>query len=998
MATKFGSLWRRWDLHLHTPATKLSSAYTGANDDEVWNRYIDTLEASPVEAFGITDYFSCESYFVLLDKYQKKYPETSKVFFPNIEFRLSDAISAGGDNPHLHVLFDYDPQVCPKTKLEAFLSNLKTKGEDGDGARVPCSSLKSKRDFEAASVSFDEVRQSLSEVFGQNSLAYLIAFPAKNDGVRSTDRSSPRKILITEKIDRYSDLLFGSRDSSEFFLKPDRYSEGVSRAKPVVSGSDAHSFEDLERLDGNVAAYPSTWIKADLTFRGLRQICFEPEARVYIGMEPEVETRKQSQSTKFLSSLKIGQVAGYSESNGRWFKGVEIPLNPELTAIIGNKGSGKSAIVDILGLLGNSRQEEYFSFLSATPGNKKFRQRGYAENFVATAEWLSGDITQKLLSDRCDASKPEAVRYLPQNYFEQLTNEIEIESFRREIEEVVFSHVDETEKLGKSSFSELEQFKTLTSKQETSALKTRLRELNLEIVELEEKSDPKFRKALEEELTSKQAELRALDKAEPAEPPKPGIQSEEQKALAAEVERLSEWLQVIANAEQVAIDTLGRKKANLQRIVSLAHSISALANDITLKKLELKSACAELGVDVHEIIHMEIDTTPLEEKKEVAQREIAAAQIDNNFEIDPSKNPVIPTTIPDLQAAQAQLKEKIEETRELLGAPQRKYQAYLDKKRVWTAQRNTILGSAGAAEPGTIRALQQQLAFIDGELSEDITSRRAKRREIVESIYKSKKQILDFYADLKESVEAQLRSVRTTEFSISIDASFLPGRTFLTTLMRHVNHRRKGTYKDSEQAERMLSERMNEVKWNDFESTYKFLESVLHDLNFFEGEPISIREQVSDIKELYDFIFSLEYISAKYELRLGEKNLDELSPGEKGLLLLIFYLQLDLENVPLIIDQPEDNLDNESIFAVLARCIREAKKRRQVILVTHNPNLAVGADAEQVVCVKLDKPANYKFSYESGAIESPRINQRIVDILEGSQPAFVQRRLKYQIN
>lgn len=104
-----------------------------------------------------------------------------------------------------------------------------------------------------------------------------------------------------------------------------------------------------------------------------------------------------------------------------------------------------------------------------------------------------------------------------------------------------------------------------------------------------------------------------------------------------------------------------------------------------------------------------------------------------------------------------------------------------------------------------------------------------------------------------------------------------------------------------------------------------------------------------------------------------------------------------MDSTPLIIDQPEDNLDNDSIFAVLARCIREAKKTRQVILVTHNPNLAVGADAEQIVYVRLDKVNGYHFSYESGAIEHPSTNGYIVKILEGSRPAFVQRRLKYQI-
>ena len=66
-------------------------------------------------------------------------------------------------------------------------------------------------------------------------------------------------------------------------------------------------------------------------------------------------------------------------------------------------------------------------------------------------------------------------------------------------------------------------------------------------------------------------------------------------------------------------------------------------------------------------------------------------------------------------------------------------------------------------------------------------------------------------------------------------------------------------------------------------------------------------------------------------------------------------------------------------------------------MVTHNPNLAVGADAEEILYVRLDKANNYHFSYESGAIENPRINDQIVRVLEGTRPAFVQRRLRYQI-
>ena len=235
------------------------------------------------------------------------------------------------------------------------------------------------------------------------------------------------------------------------------------------------------------------------------------------------------------------------------------------------------------------------------------------------------------------------------------------------------------------------------------------------------------------------------------------------------------------------------------------------------------------------------------------------------------------------------------------------------------------------------------------------------------------------------------------DFSVNIDAAFVLDQSFSDSFLKLINKNKRGSFHGSNIPQQVLKELLIAVNWNDVDSIYEFIEKILNKMNFYDGEPASLKEQVGNKKEFYDFLFSLGYFSARYELRLGGKNLNELSPGEKGLLLLVFYLQLDKHNIPLVIDQPEDNLDNKSIFTVLANCIRNAKENRQVILVTHNPNLAVGADAEQIIHVSLEKSNNYKFTFEAGGIENPRINQKIVDVLEGTQPAFVKRRLKYQI-
>ena len=296
------------------------------------------------------------------------------------------------------------------------------------------------------------------------------------------------------------------------------------------------------------------------------------------------------------------------------------------------------------------------------------------------------------------------------------------------------------------------------------------------------------------------------------------------------------------------------------------------------------------------------------------------------------------------------------------------------------------------AEPGTIRSIENRISYIENDLASKLTERYSAREQISRSIFSAKQKVRGFYESLKSSVEERLATVRSEEFEVTIDASFVPSHEFPTQFLDLVNQSSAGPFRGTSQGAAALETRITETDWNDIESVLGFAQGIIDALR---QEDVS--KQVKDIKKLYDLLFSFEYFDARYELRLGGKNLNQLSPGEKGLLLLIFYLHLDKEKTPLIIDQPEDNLDNDSIFSVLAKCIRQAKKSRQVILVTHNPNLAVGADAEQILFVSLDKVASYKFSYESGSIENPRINDVIVKILEGSRPAFVQRRLKYQI-
>jgi predicted ATPase len=135
----------------------------------------------------------------------------------------------------------------------------------------------------------------------------------------------------------------------------------------------------------------------------------------------------------------------------------------------------------------------------------------------------------------------------------------------------------------------------------------------------------------------------------------------------------------------------------------------------------------------------------------------------------------------------------------------------------------------------------------------------------------------------------------------------------------------------------------------------------------------------------------------RYLLRWEDKALEQLSPGERGTLLLIFYLLIDDSKIPLVMDQPEGNLDNQTVYQLLVDCIKEAKKKRQIFIVTHNPNLAVVCDAEQVIHASLHKERGFQLEYVSGALENAGICRKIVDVLEGTKPAIDNRVAKYKI-
>ena len=159
---------------------------------------------------------------------------------------------------------------------------------------------------------------------------------------------------------------------------------------------------------------------------------------------------------------------------------------------------------------------------------------------------------------------------------------------------------------------------------------------------------------------------------------------------------------------------------------------------------------------------------------------------------------------------------------------------------------------------------------------------------------------------------------------------------------------------------------------------------------------------------MYDWMYSVVHIGLTYRLEYAGVELEYLSPGTRGIALLVLYLLMDEDDRrPLLIDQPEGNLDNSSVFKQLVPYIRKAKVRRQIILVTHNPNLVVATDAEQVVVATAERPTEQSYpriSYSAGSLEHTATTgdeigtrEAVCLLLEGGTDAFRVRENRYSL-
>lgn len=167
------------------------------------------------------------------------------------------------------------------------------------------------------------------------------------------------------------------------------------------------------------------------------------------------------------------------------------------------------------------------------------------------------------------------------------------------------------------------------------------------------------------------------------------------------------------------------------------------------------------------------------------------------------------------------------------------------------------------------------------------------------------------------------------------------------------------------------------------------------------GSVSSLEQRAVWFQSVGTWLYGTSHILIEYGIQYDGVAIEQLSPGTRGIVLLLLYLAVDRQDRrPLIVDQPEENLDPNSVFAELVPHFREARKRRQLIVVTHNANLVVNTDADQVIVATSvqDNPIGLPtISYRSGSLEDPKIRSLVCEILEGGERAFLERERRYRL-
>jgi energy-coupling factor transporter ATP-binding protein EcfA2 len=922
-----GSEWHRWDPHIHAPGTVLADEFGGD-----WEGYLTRIEeATPaVRVLGITDYLCIQAYKTTCALKAKGRLRNVELIFPNVEMRL-DVKTARDKGINLHLLFSpKDPKH--EEQIERILGRLTFEYQDSKyscsrselislGRKCAPRQTDERGAFRAGveqfKVNMNELRQLFKDEVWMRKNCLVAVASSSGDGVAGLQSDGAFQ-AIRQEIQRFANIIFSSKDSDrEFWLGK---KTGIDRAsiermyrslKPCLHGCDAHGLDRVAAPDQNRYC----WIKGDLDFEGLRQAVIEPEERVAIG--------EDSPAAK-ANSVTIETIRPISMP---WLQNEEVKLNRGLVSIIGERGSGKTALVDMIAAGAEA--------ISMDLGESSFLRRASSpDDLLGDAEveevWADGEKTRVPFRppNEWEERRPQ-VRYLSQQFVDRLCSSggLAVE-LRQEIERVIFDQIDPTERFETDSFDDLAELLLDPIRRRRALQSGSIRTASTKIV-----AEAHLREQLPKLTTDFNNLSQQIAKA------RKDLVNLIPKEKEKHAQRLVDLEKACADAES-RIEGLRRQEKSLENLLSEADFFVEQDSDSRLAELRERYSEAELTDKEWENFKLRFSgdvSAVVANSKRVLEKKISINQNgDPENPVDLKKTPLAEWPLVDLKTARDAIKKEV-------GIDELQHKKYEALKRTITTNDSTLRKletsiKNGAGADDRLRGLREE--------------RRRGYRSVFDTFSDEAAALKELYAPLHKQIEDCKGALAKLRFTVKrhVDLSkWVRAGEDLMDLRMETDFRGNGALE-------IIAKQELLGVWRD--GTSEDVATAMHE--FVTKHSQSLRNTMPGSVEpggatewqqqIGSWLYSTEHIDIRYGIEYDGVAVERLSPGTRGIVLLLLYLVIDRsDRRPLLIDQPEENLDPKSVFDDLVPHFRQARLRRQVIIVTHNANLVVNTDADQVI-------------------------------------------------
>ena len=924
-----GSIMRKWDLHVHTPASYENQFVFYDDEDakaysnDIWEKYVGQLEkVDGASVIGITDYFTIDGYKNVLEYKKKGRLRNFDLILPSIEFRLDKFVEDKRLNYHVIFSDEVAPDSIEKEFLEALV--IKTPaGEDRSLCRENIENMgailrKQHKGFQDrsnyfigcmnATVSLDNIVDVLQAKKSLFDGEYLLVL-AEADGAlidwKRQDHLTRKNILVR------AHALFSSTENTRNwalgkgteYACPEDFIEEFGSLKPCIHGSDAHCFDKLCVPDQDRFC----WIKADPTFEGLKQIIYEPADRVRIASEsPEYKKNIYT-----LESVSIREVVVNDELS---FEGCDIKLNRNLVTVIGGKGSGKTALLD---LIVNCFHDRCYRCGKNAREKNSFVQRVEDENpnLSIALGFIGQDIEgfSKQFTEE-NFFRDVRVTYLPQGQIEEFSGNRE--QLNDKIKEIIFGSKRIIDANVQQRFNEIENGIDKRAR--------RIGEINDTMFRLEQESTDEIMEGIRGRVSNEKGELRNKEV------------------------QLKELTKNMTEEDQQKIEKLRAKATELQekhtKIEAFQHQSDELRQQLERFQNTSNEDIDDLNTQLSELVDdLRIPRVDLKPQLEAIEKaRVAIILADNKIQTEIHRIGETLRELEGFEQAQADLLEGIEKTRAEIKTLGGQLQLVQRKRQQIQSLENERLETF-INMLGTFLEWRQFYERVIGIFSKE-TSEIMRRIAFKSSCYFDKDDFVNFgyeIMDMRSISGAQIKESATMlEMAVTQDSQ----------------------------------EGIDE-------QTRRFVKKIL-----------GYREYLKPTRthsDFYRWAFK-NYFSLSTNVFFNSIPIDKLSIGQKGTVLL--KLVLAEGDYPLIVDMPEESLDNKSIYDELVDAFRQSKTKRQLLIATNNANLVVNTDAEQVIVAEFK---DNEISYRTGAIEDRSIRKEITTVLEGGEEAFRKREQKY---